>query len=208
MKKFYLFILSFFAFGVFAYAQKINGTIKGVLQDSVSATSLADATVSVVRIKDSALISFTLTGPNGSFEIKNLDAGDYDLLASFTGLQTAKRKFSISLQKPLADLGNVTMDRIYKTMQEVVINEAPVKINGDTIAFRADAFKTKPNATVEDLLKKLPGVQVDRDGTVKAQGENVQKYMWMERSFSVMTLSWPQKTSLLIWWTRWKYLTI
>ena len=175
MKKFYLFILSFVAFGVFAYAQKVNGTVKGVLQDSVSATSLADATVSVVRIKDSALISFTLTGPNGSFEIKNLDAGDYDLLASFTGLQTAKRKFSISLQKPLADLGNVTMDRIYKTMQEVVINEAPVKINGDTIAFRADAFKTKPNATVEDLLKKLPGVQVDRDGTVKAQGENVQK---------------------------------
>jgi hypothetical protein len=57
----------------------------------------------------------------------------------------------------------------------VITDEAPVKVNGDTLSYRADAFKTKQNATVEDLLKKLPGVQVDRDGTVKAQGENVQK---------------------------------
>ena len=61
-------------------------------------------------------------------------------------------------------------------MAEIIItDDAPVKINGDTLAFKADAFKTKPNATVEDLLKKMPGMQVDKDGTVKAQGEQVQK---------------------------------
>jgi hypothetical protein len=175
MKKIFLFSLILFLMGISAYAQKVSGTIKGVLQDSVSTSPLADATVSVVRLPDSTLISFTLTGPLGQFEIKNLDAGDYDLMASFTGLQTAKRKFSISASKLFIDLGTVKLDRFYKSMQEVVINEAPVKVNGDTIAFRADAFKTKPNATVEDLLKKLPGVQVERDGTVKAQGEQVQK---------------------------------
>ncbi len=68
------------------------------------------------------------------------------------------------------------MDRAYKSMQEVVItDESPVKINGDTISFNANMFKTKPNATVEDLIKKLPGMQVEKDGTVKAQGETVQK---------------------------------
>ncbi len=175
MKKIYLLTLAVFAFSLFSSAQKISGTVKGILQDSLSSSPLADATVSVVRLKDSALISFTLTGPNGNFEIKNLDEGDYDLLASFTGLQTGKRKFSVSVAKPVTDFGLIKLDRFYKTMQEVVINEAPVKINGDTIAFRADAFKTKPNATVEDLLKKLPGMQVERDGTVKAQGEQVQK---------------------------------
>ena len=175
MKKIYSFLLAVFAFSLFSSAQKISGTVKGILQDSLSSSPLADATVSVVRLKDSALISFTLTGPNGGFEIKNLDEGDYDLLASFTGLQTGKRKFSVSVAKPATDLGVIKLDRFYKTMQEVVVNEAPVKINGDTIAFRADAFKTKPNATVEDLLKKLPGMQVERDGTVKAQGEQVQK---------------------------------
>ncbi len=175
MKKICFLLSALLVFSFFASAQKISGTVKGVLQDSVSATPLADATVSVVRVKDSALISFALTSSSGSFEIKNLEEGEYDLLASFTGLQTARQKFLVTAARPLTDLGVIKLDRFYKSLQEVVINEAPVKINGDTIAFRADAFKTKPNATVEDLLKKLPGLQVERDGTVKAQGEQVQK---------------------------------
>jgi hypothetical protein len=175
MKKIFLSSLILFLFGISLYAQKISGAVKGVLQDSVSASFLPDATVSVVRLPDSTLISFTLTGSSGQFEIKNLEAGDYDLMASFTGLQTVTRKFSITPTRQLMDMGTIKLERFYKSMQEVVINEAPVKVNGDTIAFRADAFKTKPNATVEDLLKKLPGVQVERDGTVKAQGEQVQK---------------------------------
>ncbi len=68
------------------------------------------------------------------------------------------------------------MEKAYKTLGEViVVDQAPIKINGDTIAFNASSFKTKPNATVEDLIKKLPGMTVEKDGTVKAQGENVQK---------------------------------
>lgn len=173
MKKFFLLILTAVVFSPFSYAQKTSGTVKGILQDSLS--PLADATVSVVRLKDSSLISFTLTGKNGSFEIKNIEDGAYNLVASFTGMQTVTQKFSISAAKPLVDFGTLQLDRLYKSLQEVVITEAPIKINGDTIAFKADAFKTKPNATVEDLLKKLPGVQVDRDGVVKAQGEDVKK---------------------------------
>lgn len=175
MKKVCLLVFTIFTFSLFAAAQKLSGKVKGILQDSLSASALTDATVSVVRLQDSSLISFTLTGPNGSFEIKNLEAGDYDLLASFTGLQTAKKKFSVTASKPVIDFGVIKLDRFYKSMEEVVVTEAPVRVNGDTIAFKADAFKTKPNATVEDLLKKLPGVQVDRDGGVKAQGEDVKK---------------------------------
>ncbi|MDQ3277699.1 MAG: TonB-dependent receptor family protein, partial [Bacteroidota bacterium] len=161
--------------GVMASAQKITGTVKGSLQDSISASPLEDATVSVMRLPDSTLISFTLSRGNGYFEIKNLDAGDYQVVASFTGLRTFKRSFSITAGRTEVDYGLIKMERADKALDEIVIVEAPVKINGDTVSFKADAFKTKPNATVEDLLKKLPGVQVDRDGTVKAQGENVQK---------------------------------
>ncbi|MES2881222.1 MAG: carboxypeptidase-like regulatory domain-containing protein, partial [Bacteroidota bacterium] len=156
-------------------AQKTNGIIRGTLQDSASSTFLADATVSVVRLSDSSLISFSLTDTKGRFEIKNLDAGSYYVVSSFTGLQTFKKNFVISAGNPIIEMGLIKMERFYKTLEGVVITEAPVRINGDTISYRADAFKTKPNATVEDLLKKLPGVQVERDGTVKAQGENVQK---------------------------------
>lgn len=175
MKNVYLFLLVFAGIGFSASAQKVSGTVKGVLQDSVSASPLEDATVSVMRLPDSTLISFTLTRSNGAFEIKNLDAGDYQLVASFSGLRTFKRGFSINTNRTEVDYGLVKMERADKALDEIVIVEAPVKINGDTVSFKADAFKTKPNATVEDLLKKLPGVQVERDGTVRAQGENVQK---------------------------------
>jgi len=174
MKKIYLLVLLLISLS--AHSQKVAGVVRGYLQDSVSATPLSDATVSVIRLKDSSLISFTTTNNKGFFEIKNIDAGDYQLMASFQGLQTYKRKFTISSENAVVDLATIRMERLYKQLDEIVIkDETPVKIKGDTIAYNADAFKTKPNATVEDLLKKLPGVQVDRDGTVKAQGENVQK---------------------------------
>jgi hypothetical protein len=175
MKKFYLFAMAFFCLNLVSSAQKVSGTVKGYLQDSTSATMLSDATVSVMSLPDSSLISFTLTANNGYFEIKNMGAGEYVIASSFVGLRSFKKKFTISATNQVEDFGTIKLQRTDKLLDEVVISEAPVKVNGDTISYKADAFKTKPNATVEDLLKKLPGVQVDRDGTVKAQGENVQK---------------------------------
>src|SRR5690606_26149395 len=72
----------------------------------------------------------------------------------------------------------VNMVKQYTSLDEVIVkNIVPIIVNEDTIQFNTNAFKTKPNATAEDLLKKLPGVQVDRDGNVKAQGEDVQKVL-------------------------------
>ena len=174
MKNVYL-LLVLLGVGAFAAAQKISGTVKGTLQDSTSATPLEDATVSLMALPDSTLISFTLSRNSGAFEIKNIAPGDYQLVVSFTGLRSYKKRFTISATHTDENLGTVQLQRADKALDEIVIVEAPVKVNGDTVSYKADAFKTKPNATVEDLLKKLPGVQVDRDGTVKAQGENVQK---------------------------------
>lgn len=177
MKKIFLFavILSFFS--LTASAQRVSGTVKGILQDSASGTPLRDATVSVVHTKDSSLVSFTTTSNSGFFEIKNLEAGDYNLIASYTGLQTLKKRFSISAENKIVDIGVTHLDRYYKPMDAVVIkDESPVKINADTIEFKADAFKSiKPNAVVEDLLKKIPGMEVSKDGTVTSQGEQIQK---------------------------------
>ena len=176
MKKIYLLVMVIFAVCIKLSAQKVVGTVRGSLQDSVTAIPLQDATVSVMKVSDSSLVSFTITNTKGFFEIKNLDAGDYVLISSFQGLKTLRKKFTISAANPVADLTTINMARNYKTLDEVVITDnAPVQVKGDTLAFNADAFKTKPNATAEDLLKKLPGVQVDKDGTVKAQGEQVQK---------------------------------
>ncbi|MBD0295021.1 MAG: TonB-dependent receptor, partial [Flavisolibacter sp.] len=169
-------LFAFFIGSTALLAQKVTGTVRGILQDSITAQPLTDATVSVMKAKDSSLISFTLSSNSGFFEIKNLATGTYYIIVSYQGFKTIKKPFTISTGNAITDLRIIKMERAYKKMQEVVIvDDAPVKIKGDTLAFNANSFKTKPNATVEDLLKKLPGVQVDRDGTVKAQGENVQK---------------------------------
>ncbi|HEY0058256.1 MAG TPA: outer membrane beta-barrel family protein [Flavisolibacter sp.] len=157
------------------HAQKFPGIVKGVLADNEGAP-LGEATVSIMGAKDSTLVSFTLTSNSGFFEIKNVDAGSYYALFSYQGYAPLKKPFSITSAQPVVDLAAVKLERSYKTLGEVIVaDEAPIKIKGDTIAYNAGSFKTKPNATVEDLLKKLPGMTVERDGTVKAQGENVQK---------------------------------
>jgi hypothetical protein len=176
MKKTILVLLGFIGLTCSVLAQKIDGSVKGKLVDSAAKQGLGDATVSVIDLKDSSLVSFVLSAKNGSFEIKDLEPGNYRLSVSFQGYQPLKKDFSITATKKTADLGDVKMEKEYKAMNEVVVtDDAPVKIKQDTVEFKADAFKTKPNATVEDLLKKVPGMQVDKDGTVKAQGEQVQK---------------------------------
>ncbi|RPD50970.1 outer membrane beta-barrel family protein [Paracnuella aquatica] len=176
MYRFILLAVFAFCSAQSLYAQKFPGSVRGTLLDSASKQGLNDATVSVMGAKDSSLISFSLTSNSGFFEIKNLDTGVYILQVSYQGYPSIQKPFSLTAQAPVKDFGNIYADQEYKQLGEVVINSTPpIQVKGDTLAFRADAFKTKPNATVEDLLKKLPGVQVEKDGTVKTQGENVQK---------------------------------
>ncbi len=177
MRKIILLAVCIFLINSLLFSQKVAGTVKGAFIDSSSADGLADATISVITQKDSSLISFTLSSNSGYFEIKNLDTGAYVLLFSYQGYPNFKKQFAISAAHTIADLGKVKIAQEYKMLGEVIVkDETPIKVKGDTIAYNADAFKVlKPNATAEDLLKKLPGIQVERDGTVKAQGENVQK---------------------------------
>jgi uncharacterized surface anchored protein len=148
--------------------------VKGRLVDT-SGQLLDNATISVLQKKDSSFVGYTMSDSKGTFEIKNLSLGDYQLFVSFTGYEIYKGPFSITANKPTLDFGLVMLWPEYKTLSTVVVTESPVKMNGDTISFKANAFNSKPDATVEDVLKKIPGVQVQRDGTIKAMGEQVQK---------------------------------
>jgi hypothetical protein len=156
-------------------AQQI-GFVKGKLTDTAARQPLAGATVAILLGSDSSLASFTLSDKKGEFEIKNLAAGKYLLVVSFTGYEVFNKPFSLTTAMPGALFGEINMQREYKTLTGVVVSDiSPVKIHGDTISFKANAFNTRPDATVEDLLKKLPGIQVQKDGTIKALGETVMK---------------------------------
>jgi hypothetical protein len=158
------------------HAQKADGAIRGRILDSASVQPVAGATVSLLQATDSSLVTFTVSNKNGQFEFKGIANGEYKVVIAHQSLESFQKLISVTAENHSVDLTDLKIAPKVKTLTGVVINtEAPVQIKGDTVQFKADAFKTRPNATVEDLLKKIPGVQVDKDGGVTAQGESVQK---------------------------------
>jgi hypothetical protein len=120
-----------------------------------------------------------MTGPDGGFLLTGIPAGDYRLLLTHAGYHNYNRWFRISDSLPQADLGDLPLSDKTRVLAEVVVmSEAPpVTLINDTIQYNAGSFRVQPNANVEQLLKKLPGVQVDKDGTVRAQGEKVSRVL-------------------------------
>ena len=178
MRKIYLFILLFTGLSSAALAQR-NGTVKGIAYDTISKQPVAAATVSVLDRKDSSLVSFTMTGNDGRFEVKGLSDGDYRLLITHVNYHNSNKYFTIKESNRNMDLGNLAISDKAKVLEEVVLaaEAPPVTLINDTIQYNAGSFKVQPNASVEDLLKKLPGVKVEKDGTIKAQGEKVQRVL-------------------------------
>lgn len=126
--------------------------------------------------KDSSLLSFTRSNETGVFDFKNLAAGDYLLRCTYFGYKNLQKIVKLDGPGAVVDLGKMNMEVRSNLLNEVEIKgEAnPVTFRNDTIEFNAGSFKVKDNAVVEDLLKKLPGVEVASDGTITAQGKEVQ----------------------------------
>ncbi|GAB3704284.1 TonB-dependent receptor [Spirosoma flavus] len=158
-------------------------TLQGRAVDS-SAAPLPSSTVMLLSPKDSSMVNFTRATDKGAFSFKNLRPGTYLLKISFVGYipfnQTIKTE-----SNPVIDLGDLKMKPITKELFEVVVKtaRAPLTIKGDTIEYNAASFKVPPGSTVEDLLRKLPGVQVDQDGNIRAQGQEVKKVTVDGKSF-------------------------
>jgi hypothetical protein len=123
---------------------------------------------------DSTLEFFSITSLNGQFEIRNIKEGRYLLQASFIGFQSLYSLVDVP-RKEGSDLGDILLQPMPVDLAgaEVVGEAVPLQISGDTVVYNAAAFKTKPDAMTEDLLKKMPGIEVDRAGNIKALGEDV-----------------------------------
>ncbi|MDZ4713828.1 MAG: TonB-dependent receptor [Cytophagales bacterium] len=181
MKKIFLFL--FLTAGVAASAQKFS--IKGQAVDSAN-SSMPSATVMLLHAKDSSLATFGVTDKQGAFELKNVQRGDYQVKITFVGYATAVRKISAAeFSAPVLEIGKLQMLSASQELESLIIRgeRAPVTVKRDTIEFNASSFKVRANANVEDLLKRMPGIEVDTDGSIKAQGEQVQKVMVDGREF-------------------------
>ncbi len=178
MRKTATLLFLFISANVIVFGQSRNsGSVKGRLLDSISNQNLKDATVSVLDLKDSSLIVYALSKGDGSFQVDNVPFGKHVLQITFQGYKEIEKAFTVSKERTEFDAGIYHLAPLPAELAGVTVKTAPVVIKGDTTEFNAGLFKTKPNATAEDLLKKLPGVEVDKDGTVKAQGENVKRVL-------------------------------
>ncbi len=150
-------------------------TIQGVIADTLG-EDLPFATVMLLNPKDSALINFTRSDDKAAFSFKNIKNTAYLLKISYVGYLPYQQHLDPSVSE-LNDLGAIKIKPITQELLEVVIRtaKAPLSIRGDTIEYNASSFKVPPGSTVEDLLRRLPGIDIDADGNIKAQGKDVKK---------------------------------
>ncbi|HEV8284038.1 MAG TPA: outer membrane beta-barrel protein [Chitinophagaceae bacterium] len=183
MKKFLLLCLFSSSLFYFSFSQ---GVLRGKLIDSVSKNPLGLATITVFKANDTTIITYRLSAPEGDFKVPGLPYDvDCRVVISFSGYSVYRKEFKISRDRSTIDLGTVTMTHDSKSLDEVLViaERPPVVVKKDTIEFNASAFKTLPNALVEDLLKKLPGVQVDRDGNISVNGKIVNRILVDGKTF-------------------------
>jgi hypothetical protein len=158
-------------------------TIKGIICDTAG-VSIPSATIQLLSAKDSTLVSFTQANETGSFEIRNVKNSEYLLMVSHISYMPYQRFLTVS-EKDLFDFGKIKLKLISKQLMEVVIKaaRAPLKFKGDTVEYDATTFKVPPGSTVEDLLRRLPGIDVDADGNIKSQGRDVTRVYVEGKSF-------------------------
>lgn len=171
----FAFLMLFAANTIFAQEAQITGNIS----DNAAKTKLAQASISVLQAKDSILVKFTRTNAEGVFNFNNIANGDYILLVTYPEYADYVEKFQISESIKKKNFGEIDLLLKARLLQEVIVkgDAVAMRVKGDTTEFNAGSFKVQPNAKVEDLLKQLPGIQVDADGKITAQGETVNRVL-------------------------------
>lgn len=176
MRKQTLLLAFLFLFAAAAMAQK--SSLKGSIRDTLNKQNLYNATIAVLRAKDSVLVKFTRTDAQGNFELKNLNSGDFILMVSYPTYAEYVEKIRIEsgTDKSLGSLPLITKANL---LQEVIVKQriGAIRMKGDTTEYRADSFHVSANADVQELLRKMPGIQVNSKGEITAQGEKVEKIL-------------------------------
>ncbi len=154
------------------FAQK-NFDITGIVSDTTG-EPLLSSTIMLLDT-DSVYVDFSRSGPNGDFEFKKVKNGDYIIKITFVGM--IPQHIPISSTGENIDLGVIKMTEIAEELMEIVVKaaRAPISIRGDTIEYDATTFKVPEGSSVEDLLRKLPGMQIGQEGDITADGQDVTK---------------------------------
>ena len=174
----YFFILFLILLIMPAYAQK-GVDITGTVIEEGTNEPIEQATVRLLSVKDSSMIGGVATSRNGSFMLKNIKNGSYLLHVSFVGFDPLYQPLRVTGKTNPVKLGKLALtDGAIQLGEAVVIGKAPeVTVRNDTMEYNADSYKTTEGSMLEDLLKKMPGVEVDSEGKITVNGKEIKKVL-------------------------------
>ncbi|MCS6808613.1 MAG: outer membrane beta-barrel protein [Bacteroidota bacterium] len=164
------------------HAQSTTITIVSSVVDSITRSAITGARIQLLRL-DSSLVTGTVADRNGTFTLRGIPPGQYILSVQSIGYTTLTSKITVSLPRPgVSDTLRLPPFRLAPSAVrtgevEVSTTALRAEVRGDTTEYTASSFKTDKNAVAEDIIRKMPGIEIDASGTVKAQGENVRRVL-------------------------------
>ncbi|MEO6252556.1 MAG: outer membrane beta-barrel protein [Ferruginibacter sp.] len=147
--------------------------VKGILIDSASLKPIENAVIGLVVKSNPNDTSYTFTDSKGQFRFETVPTSAFSIVIRHLGYWPKAKYVPVTKAEKTIDVGSFVMAQDARLLSEVVLEVAAIVIKEDTIEYNASSFKVKEGAVVEDLIKKMPGIQVDKDGNVTAQGKAV-----------------------------------
>ncbi len=177
-------IFSLLSVSLLTVATLIAATVKGKILDS-HGQPLIGATATLLALPDSTIVTGSMTDADGGYQFKELKPLRYAIKASMIGMDTEMTDFTVADTTKLIELPPIKLYDESTLLKELVVKgvKTAVIAKEDTIEFNADSFHTTENAVVEDLLKKLPGVEVGSDGSITSNGKSVSKILVNGKEF-------------------------
>lgn len=153
-------------------------TVTGTVLDKEDDSPVMQATVQLLSLPDSTMAAGNVTNNNGRFSLQ-VRPGKYVLKVSYVGYLSYLKQYQLTASKPTVNVGKIALASDAIMLKEAVVTaEAPqVTVSGDTLGYNTSAYRTPEGAMLEELVKKIPGAEVDDDGNVKINGKEVKKLL-------------------------------
>ena len=165
------------------WAQKV--AVSGLVKDGDANEPLMGASVVLLAPKDSSQVTGVATNQEGRFSLPAVKNGNYILRVSYMGFVSQYKNLTLQKNSKTYDAGTITMQEDSKLMKEAEVTAklAQMEMKADTFIYNAEAFRMPEGSSLEELVKKLPGAEVDEDGTIKINGKTVSKIMVEGKEF-------------------------
>ena len=190
MRKYFTITLLFFSFILFSQT-----VIEGNVKQSRTNVSLNSVTI-ILKNQNDEIISFTYTNDEGNIKISTNEKGRFIIIATSIEFEENKKEIVIDENDKSIKVSFILTDKIFELNEVFIEAKKSISVKNDTIVFNAKSFLQGNEQTVEDLLKKIPGINVDENGTIKIGNQEIEKVMidgddMFEKGYKILTKNMP-----------------